>query len=262
MSIKMPIKSGLGRMLVPVALVAGLVSIAPVQAADAGKATKPMPAEQRKAIESVVHDYLINHPSVLREAIEAMQKREEAQAVEQAAQKLKQHSAELFNDPTAPVGGNPKGDVTVVEFFDYQCGFCKRVAPAVEALIEQDRNVRVVYKQFAILGPQSSVAARAALASARQGKYEAYHRALMAAESVDDESLKRLAEQVGLDYAQLQKDMEDSALNTMLEANFQLATGLGITGTPTFVIGDRVIPGAASTEQLADAVNQARKATK
>lgn len=226
--------------------------------AGASTKTKPVSPEQRKLIETVVYDYLINNPAVIRDAMVALQKQEEEQEQQQAAQVLKQHSAELFNDPASPVGGNPKGDVTVVQFFDYQCGYCKRVAPALDALLQRDSNVRVVYKEFAILGPQSTVAALAALAAQRQGNYADFHRELMSAESVDDTAIKAIAEKSGLNFESLQKDMEDPAIKAALDNNFKLASALGITGTPTFVIGDRLIPGAVSAEVLVELVGKVR----
>lgn len=230
---------------------------APLLAAPSTDA-KALSPEQRKAIESIVHEYLVSNPAVVREAIEALQKQEEAQQQQQRALVFQQHATELFQDPASPVGGNPNGDVTVVEFFDYQCGYCKKVAPAVEALIERDPNVRIVYKEFAILGEQSVTAARAALAAHRQGKYVEYHQALMTSGSIDDDTLKTSAEKLGLNYATMQKDMTDLALQALLDKNFNLARELDITGTPAFVIGDRLIPGAVSTDTLIEIINKER----
>lgn len=219
---------------------------------------KAVSPEQRKSIESIVHDYLISNPAVIREAIEALQKQDEELQQQQAALKFQQHAAELYQDPASPLGGNPNGDVTVVEFFDYQCGYCKKVAPAVEALIARDPNVRVVYKEFAILGQPSVDAARAALAAQRQGKFIEYHRALLGTDAVDDNTFKSIAEKLGLDYDAMQKDMADPALQAILDKNFALARELDITGTPAFVIGDRLIPGAVSVDALVDMVNKER----
>jgi protein-disulfide isomerase len=168
----------------------------------------------------------------------------------------------LEKDPLAPVAGNPRGDVTVVEFFDYSCGYCKRVAPALEALKAADPNVRVVYKEFPILGPGSVFAARAALAAHRQGKYEPLHRALMQADALDEAVVRRLAAEVGLDVARLEKDMEAPEVMQALQGNQQLAAALDIGGTPAFVIGERLVPGAVGAEALQALVNQERERRK
>jgi len=152
------------------------------------------------------------------------------------------------------VGGNPKGDITVVEFFDYNCGYCKRVAPTVSAVLNNDPNVRIVYKEFAILGPQSLVAARAALAAKRQGKYHEFHDAMMSAEQADGDSVTATARALGLDYEKLVKDMEDPKITEQLERNYRLATALGINGTPAFVIGDRLVPGAVDETTMMEII--------
>tara|TARA_R110002110_G_scaffold2863_6_gene14444 strand:+ start:2746 stop:3591 length:846 start_codon:yes stop_codon:yes gene_type:complete len=214
----------------------------------------PIPPELRRAFEGVVRDYLLKNPAIIREAMEVLQAQEEAEKQAAAAQALKQYRAELLQNADSPVGGNPKGDITVVEFFDYNCGYCKRVAPAVAAVLRNDPNVRVVYKEFAILGPQSIVAARAALAAKRQGKYREFHDAMMSAEQADADSVTATARALGLDYAKLVKDMEDPAINAQLERNYRLATALGINGTPAFVIGDRLVPGAVDETALMEII--------
>ena len=145
---------------------------------------------QRQAMEDVVRDYLLKNPAVIRDAMQALQVQEEKEKQARAAGALKTHRTDLLSDPTSPVGGNPVGDITVVEFFDYNCGYCKKAAPALKTLMAKDANVRVVYKEFAILGPQSVAAAKAALAAQRQGKYVEFHQGLMAAEQADDASVQ------------------------------------------------------------------------
>lgn len=214
----------------------------------------PIPPELRRAFEGVVRDYLLKNPAVIREAMQVLQAREEAEKQAAASQAMKQYRAELLQNADSPVGGNPKGDITIVEFFDYNCGYCKRVAPTVAAVLRNDPNVRVVYKEFAILGPQSIVAARAALAAKRQGKYHEFHVALMSAEQADENSVAATARALGLDYAQLVKDMADPAIEEQLERNYRLATAIGINGTPAFVIGDRLVPGAVDEAAMMEII--------
>lgn len=214
----------------------------------------PIPPELRRAFEGVVRDYLLKNPAVIREAMQVLQAREEAEKQAAALLAMKQYRSELLQNANSPVGGNPKGDITIVEFFDYNCGYCKRVVPTVAAVLRNDPNVRVVYKEFAILGPQSVVAARAALAAKRQGKYHEFHVALMSAERADENSVAATARALGLDYAQLVKDMGDPAIEEQLERNYRLATAIGINGTPAFVIGDRLVPGAVDEAAMMEII--------
>lgn len=214
----------------------------------------PIPQELRRAFEGVVRDYLLKNPAVIREAMQVLQAREEAEKQAAASLAMKQYRSELLQNANSPVGGNPKGDITIVEFFDYNCGYCKRVVPTVAAVLRNDPNVRVVYKEFAILGPQSVVAARAALAAKRQGKYHEFHVALMSAERADENSVAATARAFGLDYAQLVKDMGDPAIEEQLERNYRLATAIGINGTPAFVIGDRLVPGAVDEAAMMEII--------
>jgi len=159
-----------------------------------------------------------------------------------------------------PVSGNAEGDVTLVEFFDYNCGYCRRVFTYVPDLTKQDPNLRMVWKEFPILGPVSRYAAKAAMAADRQGKYLELHRALMSgARLVSEDQVLKTAEKVGLDITQLRKDMEDPAIEAYIEETIRLASALGINGTPGFVVGDQVIAGAISKEAMKQAIDLARK---
>jgi protein-disulfide isomerase len=165
----------------------------------------------------------------------------------------------VFDDPDSPVGGNPKGDVSLVEFFDYRCGYCKQVEPALDALLETDRQLRVVYKEFPVLGPDSVTAARAALASHRQGKYGVFHRAMMATKGqINDTAVFKVAGSVGLDIERLKRDMEAPEIDRMLKANLALAEALNIRGTPGFVVGNEIVPGAISLDALKHLIELAR----
>ena len=168
---------------------------------------------------------------------------------------------ELFKDPTSPVGGNPNGDVTIVEFFDYQCGYCKRVFPRLEKLLIDDSNLRFVFKEMPILGPNSVFAARAALAARKQGEkqYVAFHKVMMASRgSLNKASVLRFATDAGLDVERLKGDMEDDNINDMIRRNLKLADALSINGTPAFVIGDTIVRGAVDLLKLKILVERAR----
>ena len=237
--------------IIKIALICTVFSVVPGLSAAQDNAVSP---DQRKAFEGVIRDYLLKNPAIIREAMQALQQREEEEKQAKATRALKEYSGELYHDASSPVGGNPKGDVTIVEFFDYNCGYCKRVVPTVAAVLRNDPNVRVVYKEFAILGPQSVAAARAALAAKRQGKYHEFHVALMSAERADENSVAATARALGLDYAQLVKDMGDPAIEEQLERNYRLATAIGINGTPAFVIGDRLVPGAVDEAAMMEII--------
>lgn len=219
-----------------------------------------IPADQRQAIEQVVRDYLMKHPEVIVEAIDELQKRERADEERKSKQGLAQNKDKLFNDPASPIAGNPKGDVTLVEFFDYQCGYCKAVQADVQKLIKEDGKLKFVFKEYPILGPASVVAAKAALAARAQGKYEPYHNALMAQRGqLDEATILKLATSVGLDTDRLKKDMDSAEIQQALGANLALAEQLGIRGTPGFVIGNSIVPGAIKLDDMRKLVAEARK---
>lgn len=216
--------------------------------------------EQVKAIEAIVRDYIVNHPEVLIEAMQNLESRQRENAAADAKQGIAQRKAELYDDASAPVAGNPKGDVTLVEFFDYRCPYCKQVKEPLEALLKADPKLKLVYKEFPILGPDSLVASRAALAARMQNKYLALHDALMKARgSLDEATVLRLAGSVGLDVERLKRDMESEEIARAIERNHALAEALKITGTPAFVIGERVIPGAVDVATLKRLVAEARE---
>lgn len=232
-------------------------------AADTAKAVKPIAAEQRATIETVVREYLLNNPSILREVMQALQVKEENERQLRAAANLQAHKSELYADPDTPTAGNPKGDVTIAVFFDYNCGYCKKTLPGLQALLVKDPSLRVVYKEFPVIGPSSLLGARAALAAHKQGKYAAFHEALIQLPKISMEEIKILAEGLGLNYERLVKDLEDPKLMASLEQVARLATALEINGTPAYIVGDQLIPGAMDTDALAQLVaNERAKQTK
>jgi len=225
----------------------------------AAAAADPAPSAQRQQIEQIIHDYIMAHPDVLvrslRQAEDKLHKDDEVKT----SKAVDEHKTEVFNDPATPVGGNLRGDVSVVEFFDYRCPYCKQVQPSLEKMLQQDPQLRLVYKEFPILGPASVTAARAALAARAQGKYDQFHEAMMEAHgAVTDDTVYRVAGSVGLDIGKLKRDMAAPEVSQALKTNLKLADALGIHGTPAFIIGDKVVPGAIDLDALKGMVSDAR----
>lgn len=218
--------------------------------------------KQTQQFEAVIKDYLLKNPEIIREAIINLQKKEVAQAAEKSKAAVQSLAKELLQAPLSPVLGNPKADVTIVEFFDFRCGYCKRVAPVVQEILKTDPNVRVVFKQLPVLGPDSIYAAKAALAAHKQGKYEAFHNALIAENALDEKTVIAVANKLGLDPLQLRLDIKSEEIAAEIDANIKLAEPLGINGTPGFVIGDNIAPGALDIEEMRQFIATARKKTK
>ena len=235
------------------AILAGL-GVLLVASAAAAQPAPPMTTEQ---VESIVRSYLLRNPGILLEVSAALQRQQAEASQARAEQAIGTLRGELFDAPSSPVVGNPKGDVTIVEFFDFRCGYCKRAAPVLKEILKTDPGVRVIYKQFPILGPDSLVAARAGLAAHAQGRYDAFHDALFELEAVDEKSVMATAQKLGLDMKRLRADMDSAAVNEEIQANSMMSQPLGVTGTPGFVIGNRVAPGmldlAAMRQMIADA---------
>jgi len=217
-------------------------------ASPAGKvqasAEQPISPEQAR-IEQILRDYLTKNPEILVEMTTELDKR---QAAEQAAQQQKvisESAAALFRSPTSHVAGNPDGDVSVVEFFDYNCGYCRRALPELVKLMNDDGKIRVVLKELPIFGDDSEAAAKFALAANKQGKYFEMHQKLFSEPGkADKEKSLRIAKELGLNVEQLEKDAEDPATKQALDEAKDLAQKLNLQGTPLFLIGDRVVPGA------------------
>jgi protein-disulfide isomerase len=235
-------------------LLAGIMLSASAPATSADEPTA-LSVEQ---VEKIVREYLLREPQVVYEALQELQRRQaEATAARQRAA-IVENRSELLNDPASPVGGDPDGDVTLVEFFDYRCAYCRRVVSSMRALLDEDRDLRVVFKELPVLGPDSERAARAALASRRQGGYVPFHFALMAAEDLSLSGIRAAAEAVGLDADELEADMMSAEVNAAIQANYALADELGIEGTPAFVIGTQLIPGAVDKARLEQLIREAR----
>jgi protein-disulfide isomerase len=219
--------------------------------------------EQRDEIVRILREALARDPSILREALAAMQEQDEQARAEARLAAIRVERAALLRDPADPVRGNPAGDVTIVEFFDVRCAFCRRLHPEMEALLAADPGVRVVMKDLPILGPQSVVASRALLAAHRQGGYARLHDALLRLRGEPTEAaIQAEARRAGLDWPRLRRDMEDPAILARLEGNVALARRIGIDWTPALIIGDTVVPGAVDRATLAAAVAAARAAAR
>jgi protein-disulfide isomerase len=213
-----------------------------------------------KAMEDTIRNFILENPEIIVEALEKYEAKQRKNREKAATAALVAHRDALFNHPMTPVSGNSKGDVTVVEFFDYQCGFCKRAMSSVVSLIKEDPKVRVVWKEFPILGPVSEYAARAAMAARKQDKYFEFHVAVMGARGkLTPRKVIRLAEKAGLDTARLKKDMADPAISKYLNETIRLAQALGINGTPGFVIGDKVVRGLIDKSRMKALIDAVRK---
>ena len=198
---------------------------------------------------------------VILEAVQSLRRKQEEAQKKAAEDALKTRRAELQGATDLPVAGNAKGDVTIVEFMDYRCGYCKSVKPAIDEVLRADGKVRLVLKEFPLLGPASRTASMAAIAANKQGKYLALHNALMAyPNNLTDEVIFALARQVGLDVAKLKADMASPEVQALIEKTHKLAQDLGINGTPGFIIGDQIIPGAISVDEMKKRLAEARTA--
>ena len=226
-------------------------------AADAGAQAPAGP--DRKAIQEIVREYLLENPEVLEEALKALRAKRERERRAKARAAIREHRAALVAHPMSPVSGNPNGDVTLVEFFDYQCGYCKRSLRTVMDLLASDKRLRIVWKEFPILGPVSRFAARAAMAAEKQGRYMEFHEAVMGTGGkLTEDAVIAVAARLGLDVERLRRDMEDPAVDAYLDDTRRLAGKLGIRGTPVFVIGDTLVPGAVGGPRLKQLIAEAR----
>ena len=243
----MTLKTGLATALVA-AVVAALVTAATILVVwrvAPGVVNAPSATLDEKKITDIVHNYLTQNPEILVEITTELDKRQAAEEAAKQQQVISDNAEAIFRSPLAYIAGNPDGDVSVVEFFDYNCGFCKRALPEVVKLIGNDGKVRVVLKELPIFGEESEAAAKAALAAGKQGKYFEMHQKLFTEPGkADKDKALRVAGELGLDVPQLEKDMEDPSIQQSLDQTKDLAQKLGLQGTPLYLIGDRIIPGA------------------
>lgn len=239
------------RMLLAIGLVA-LSLAAPVHAQSFNDA-------QKKELEQIIRSYMLEHPEILREMAEQLEAKDKQAEEDLRGKSLVTYKDEVFKSPRDPVVGNAKGDVTVVEFMDYNCGWCKKAMSEMQTLVTQDKNVRIVMKEFPIFGEHSEYAARAAIAAAKQNKYWELHQAMFSHEGqVTTDIVNQLAEAQGLDMAKLKTDIESKEVGEQIAANMQLGKSLAINGTPAFVIDAKVYGGYLSMDNLNAAIAEVR----
>jgi len=237
---------------------AGLFALAVAQHASAAEFSSP----QRDEIGKIVREYLLANPEVLQEAMAELEKRSQVAEAEKHKAAVKQHADAIFSSKRQVTLGNPKGDVTLVEFFDYNCGYCKRAMEDMMVLLK-DPNLKVVLKEFPVLGPGSAEAAQVAVAVRMQDptgkKYLDFHQKLLGGRGQADKAhAMAAAKEAGVDMARLEKDITSSEVRDTLQESFKLAEALGMNGTPSYVVGDNVVVGAVGLEALQEKVNNAR----
>lgn len=225
----------------------------------AGQFAAPPETLPQDAFERRVRDYLVANPEVIVEAMRNPERNQQEAEQTDAQTALASHRDEVLNSPESPVGGNPQGDVTLVEFFDYNCPYCRQVAPVMVEVEAADPQLRIVYKEFPILGPNSVFAAKAALAARKENLYPEFHKAMMqASDAADEGQVMAVAGQIGLDVERLRTDMADQAIDAEIERNLALAQALRINGTPGFVIGEEILRGATGLQTMQSLIAQAR----
>jgi protein-disulfide isomerase len=219
-------------------------------------------ADQKQQIEKIIKDYLVANPEIIIEIQSALEAKMEKEQAEKLKLAIAQNAKEIYRHPNAAIAGNPDGDITVVEFFDYNCGYCKRAFGDVAKLVEQDKNIRVVFAELPIIRDESEPVSRIALAARLQGKYWEVHRELIALKGlVNEAAALKVAEKAGLDMTKLKADMNSSEVKAELDRIKSLAKKMGINGTPHFLVGDRAVGGAPENlfEILESHANDLRK---
>ena len=223
---------------------------------------RPFSKTQKGEVEKIVKDYILKNPGIILDAIRTLQQREQTAKRRGGDGTIAASKLRLEKDPTSPVGGNPNGDVTIVEFFDYRCHFCKRVFPSIQKLLKQDKNIRYVFKEFPILTPDSVIAARAALVAWKyeKDKYMSFHTGLMETHgSLSEKRIMRIAEKTGLDVARIKGEMNSDEISGILQRNMDLARSVGVRGTPGFIIAGQLIPGAIDLKTIKKLIADARR---
>src|SRR5262245_948261 len=221
-------------------------------------------SDQRGEIEKVIRDYLLKNPEILQEVIQEMERRQAQAEAEKHKEAIKQHAETLFNSRRQIVLGNPQGDVTMVEFFDYNCGFCRKALADKLELLKADPKLRLVLKEFPVLGEGSTQAAQVAVAVRMQDKtggkkYLEFHQKMFASRGqVDKARAMAVVRDIGFDAARAEREMASDEVRATLEEGFKLAEALGINGTPTYVLTGQVVVGAVGVEKLREAINTAR----
>lgn len=230
-----------------------------VLAAASPAAADSLTDAQKEEVRALIRETILENPEIITDAVAVLRARQAAEEEAAAVAAIEAHRDALFNDPNDPVMGNPDGDVTLVEFFDYQCGYCKRVFKPLMDTVTKDGNVRLVMKEFPILGPASVLSARWSLAAKMQDRYEPFHAALMNHRGdLTEDVLRAYADKAGMDLDQAAKDAQSEAVEDVLRDTMKLAASMGISGTPAFIVGDQLMPGAVGSDRLESAIAAAR----
>jgi protein-disulfide isomerase len=224
------------------------------------RAEEPLTPKQKEAVEGIVREYLLAHPEVIRDALIELQRQQEQQQQISRREAIAEAQTYAASIPQDFVKGDPKAEIAVIEFFDYRCPYCKAVAPRIDEVVKDDPAVRVVLIEFPILGEESKFAARAAIASRFQGKYMDFHDAMMAHKgNLTQDTVLELADDAGIDVDKLKEDMKSPEIDALIDHHYQLAQKLGVSGTPAFVIGQELVPGAIDAETMKAKIKQARQ---
>jgi len=245
-------------------LAAALLALALALPAAAPARAQTFTGDQRGEIERIIKDYLLSHPELLQEVMAELEKRQATAEAEKHRAAVTQHSASIFTSPRQVTLGNAQGDVTVVEFFDYNCGYCKRAMADMLDLMKNDSKIKFVLKEFPVLGEGSVQAAQVAAAVRMQDKtggkkYLEFHQKLLSGRGPADKTRAlAVAKEVGLDVARIEKDIAGDEVKATLEESFKLAEALGLNGTPSYVVGQDVVVGAVGLNALKEKVNTAR----
>src|SRR5712691_3505040 len=245
-------------------LAAALLAIALALTAAVPVRAQSLANDQRGEIERIIREYLLAHPELLQEVMNELEKRQTAADAEKHRTAVKEHAATIFNSPRQVTLGNSQGDVTVVEFFDYNCGYCKRAMTDMLDLLKGDGKVKFVLKEFPVLGEGSVQAAQVAAAVRMQDKsggkkYLEFHQKLLGGRGQADKARAlAVAKEVGFDIARIEKDISSDEVKAQLEESFKLAEALGLNGTPSYVVGNDVVVGAVGLNTLKEKVNSAR----
>jgi len=218
---------------------------------------------QRSEIEKIIREYLVQHPEVLQDALNELEKKQAAEEADKKQAAVKDNASTIFNSSRQVTVGNAQGDVTFVEFFDYNCGYCKRAMSDMFDLMKNDPKLKVVLKEFPVLGPGSIEAAHVAIAARMQDKsgkkYLDFHQKLLSGRGQADKArAMAAAKEAGFDMGRLEKDMASDEVKATIEENLKLAEKLGLNGTPSYVIGDNIVVGAVGLDALKEKVNTAR----
>lgn len=214
----------------------------------------------RADVELIIKEYIQNNPEVILDSVEAYGRKQENVSQEERQKAVDAHIDWALNNDKLPIAGNPDGDVTIVEFYDYNCGYCKKAMSDVTTLLEEDKNVKFVFIEMPILGRTSELAARWAIAADKQGHFLEYHIGLMQNRGpIDEDTLEKLARDIGMDVTQMRKDAQSEETSRLIAEKSAKASAMGISGTPAFIINGKLYGGYIGLDAMRRAVSEARE---